>query len=122
MVTVTQFRNTLQTQLFSKYGKSVTLRSRGAPVYNERGDETDADITTSTVTVVPYDITEQRRTYESFSTHNAGEVAMVVPYTVTVNNGDEVVMESVTYEVKEVVKHYLPDNPVTLIRCAKIVA
>lgn len=111
----------MQTQLFAKYGKSVTLRSRGSPTYNERGDETVGDITTSTITVVPYDITEQRRSYESFSTHNQGDVAMVVPYTVSVNQGDEVVMENITYEVKEVVKHYLPENPVTLIRCAKLI-
>lgn len=122
MVTASQVRSRLQAKLFGKYGKSVTLRSRGTPTYNERGDETSGDITTSTITIVPYDTTEQGRNYEGFSTHNTGDVSMVVPYTVTVNQGDEIVMESITYEVKEVVPNYLVDNVVTIIRCAKLIA
>lgn len=121
MVTAAQVRQRLQSKLFAQYGKTVTLRSRGTPTYNERGDITADSITTSSITAVPYDVTS-RKEYERFSQFNPGEVALAVPYTVTVSVGDELVMESITYDIKEVIPNYLIDNVVTIIRCAKIVA
>jgi hypothetical protein len=121
MVTAAQVRQRLQDKLFSQYGKTATLRTRGTPTYNERGDITTDSISTSSITVVPYDVTS-RKEYERFSEFRPGEVAMAVPYTVSLTPGDEIVLESVTYDIKEVIPNYLVDNVVSIIRCAKIVA
>lgn len=121
MVSVAQIRSRLESALFSKYGKTVTLRTRGTPTYNDRGDLAIDDITTSSITAVPFDINESRKTYQAFSNYNEGDLSMVVPYTVTISKDDEVTIEGITYQVMEVVKHYLPDNVVTLVRLAKLV-
>ena len=121
MVTAAQVRSRLQAKLFTPYGKTATLRTRGTPTYNERGDITTDSITTSSITVVPYDVSS-RKEFERFSTFAPGEVAMAVAYSVTVVPGDELILESVTYDIKEVIPNYLVDNTVNILRCAKIVA
>jgi len=119
MVTDVQVRARLDTNLFNKYGKTVTLSSKTASSYNERGDEISFSSTPQSIVVMPYDITEDRRTYESFGSYKQGDVAMVLRYDQVVGIGDLISMEGVVFEIQEVVKNYLPGNVATIIRCSK---
>jgi hypothetical protein len=121
MATAAQIRNQIQSKIFTPYGKSVTLRAK-SNTYNTRGDTISATNSDSTISIVPYDITLEKRMYESFSTVSEGDLFVAVPYSVTIAQGNQIIMDSVTYEVKEVVPHYLPSNLVYVIRLAKVIA
>ena len=100
MVTVAQIRQKLQDKIFTPYGKSVTLKHDNTHTYNTRGDITAYNWSTSTISIVPYDFTTQALNFEDFSSFVSGEFFAAVPYTVTVSARDQIVMDTVSYEVK----------------------
>lgn len=122
MATVAQIRNSIQTKIFDAYGKSVTLSSQGTPTYDARGDIHSDDFTNTAITIVPYDIIDNREDRQPFGDIKFGEMAAAVPYTVTINVGDQVTMEGDVWEVKDTLQHYLPDNLVTIVLLAKVVS
>ena len=121
MVTVASIRNKIQTKILDKYGKSVTLKTAGTETTDTYGDIVDPDFTDSTITIVPYDIIDDREDMQPFGDMEFGDMAAAVSYSVTINVGDRIVMEGDTWEVKDVLKHYLPDNLVTIVRLTKLV-
>ena len=120
MVTVPQIISKLQNKIFTPYGKSVTLKHENNHSYNDRGDVTTENWTTSTISLVPYDFTSGRLEFENFSRLVSGDFYAAVPSAVVVSPRDQVVIDSVSYEVKEVIDHLLPENAVIIIRLTKI--
>jgi len=112
-------RTQLDTKVFSVLGKTVTLNSKSAPTYNSRGEIEIASASQSTVTIVPYNIIDSRQSYENFGDLNAGEMDAAVRYDVTIDIDDYFIIESENWIVKEIVKNYLPDNVVTIVRLKK---
>lgn len=110
----------LKSKVFDIIGKSVTFKSKGTPTYNTRGEEESVTYTSSTITVVPYNIIESRQSYEPFGDLQEGEMDVAVPYEVSITKEDILTIESVDYEVKEVVKNFLPGNVVTIVRVSKV--
>jgi hypothetical protein len=115
-------RNKLQSKIFTPYGKSVTLKSKSSPIYNSRGEEEDQTFTSSTISIVPYNIINADEVHEPFGTLEEGELDAAVAYSVTVAVGDKITMESVDYYIKNVQENYLPENVVSIIRLAKVQA
>jgi len=112
-------REDLQEEVFSEIGKTVTLINRSAPIYNDRGEIDSFTETSTSITAVPYNIVNDREDQQPFGTILQGEMDMAVPYTVTINIDDTVVIETVNYKVKEKAENYLPDNVVTIVRLTK---
>lgn len=112
-------RTKLQSKVFDVFGKNVTLISKSAPVYNDRGELEGETETNSSITIVPYNIIDKRQTYEAFGQLNEGEMDAAIPYTVTVNIDDSLLIESERWLIKEIAPNYLPDNVVTIVRLSK---
>jgi hypothetical protein len=102
-------------------GKSVTLKSAASTTYNTRGEIESSSTTDTTITIVPYNQITQR-SHEAFGALSAGDLEAAVPYTVTINIGDLIYMESTTWKVIAVQPNWLPDNVVTIVRLTKVVA
>jgi hypothetical protein len=115
-------RSKLATKVFGKLGKTVTFISKTSPLYNSRGELESVTSSSSTITVVPYNITNKSLEYESFGNIQSGEMFVAIPYTQTVAINDQMVIESVTWEIKEIQENYLPGNVVTIVRIAKVQA
>ena len=114
-----EIRADLEAEVFGEFGKTVTLIKRSTPIYNTRGEEISGTDTQTSITVVPYDIIDDRRDRQPFGDIKDGEMAAAVRYTDTVNKDDKLIIESETWKVIEVSKNYLPDNVVTIIRLAR---
>ena len=109
-------REKLQTKVFDVIGKSVTLINKSSPTYNTRGDLISAVSTSSTITIVPYDITSDKRLFETWGNVNEGQMDVAIPYDITVGYDDILTIEGTNYLIKEVSPNYLPDNVVTIVR------
>jgi hypothetical protein len=115
-----KIRNKLQTKAFARLGKSVTLKSKSSPLLDSRGDLISAAYTSSTITVIPYDIISDNQSQEPFGNLDVGDMAVAIPYTVTVNIDDILTIESDDWLIKELNMNYLPGNVVTIARVAKL--
>ena len=116
-----EIRDDLEEEVFSEFGKTVTLTIKGSPVYNERGELEDYTASETSIVAVPYNIIESRQSYEAFGDLQSGEMDMAVKWDQDVSIGDIVIIESLTYEIKEIGKNFLPDNVVTIVRLARVV-
>lgn len=110
-----EIRADLQTEVFDAFGKTITLINRNTPIYNTWGDVEDYDDSSSSVICVPYDIFWDRKSSNPFGELKEGEMALAVPYTVTVNKEDIFQIESDYWKVVSVNKNWLPDNVVTIL-------
>ena len=118
-----KIRTKLANKIFgSDIGKSVTLKSQTTNVYNSRGEIEDVTETESTITIVPYDIVVSDRSLEPFGELQPGEMMFAVPYTVTINIRDKLVIEGDTWVVDQVQPNWLPGNVVTIIKVSKQLA
>lgn len=116
-------RSKLQTKVFTPYGKTVTLIKYLSPTYNERGElESGYTQSTSSITVVPYNILDSSRQQERVGDANTGSLQMAIPYTVSVSLKDEILMEGDYWVINEIEKNYLPDNVVTIVSVNKRIA
>jgi hypothetical protein len=122
MVSDDSIRTKLANKIFTPYGKSVTLKSPSLPTYNTRGELESQTLTSSTITVVPYNIIGNRRSYEPFGELKSGDLEIAVPYNVTIDVDYLITMDGSDYKVVQVEKNYLPDNVVTIVRVVKVVA
>jgi len=120
MVDQDSIRTQLQVKIFDAFGKSVTLNSKTATTYNDRGEEEIVSASSSTVTIVPYNVFFDRQTHQAFGELNEGEMDAAVPYDVTIAVGDTFTIDSEDWEIRDLIKNYLPDNVVTIIRIAKV--
>lgn len=115
-----QIRNKLQTKVFSVFGKTVTLKSKSAVVYNDRGEEENQTLTSSSIEIVPYNIVHNSTSHQQFGELKAGDMDAAVPYTVDISKGDLLTIESEDWIVRELEKNYLPDNVVTIVRLSRV--
>ena len=115
----TEFREDLEEEIFNEIGKEVTLISKSADVYNERGERESSTQSSTTIVAVPYNIVNERQTHQSFGEFNEGDMDMVVKYNQTINIDDMVVIDGGTFKVKDIQKNYLPGNVATIVRLTK---
>ena len=108
-------RNDLDVELFAFIGKTVTLKQKGTPTYNSRGEEEDSSPTSSSIVVVPYNITQEERTQQPFGDLPEGSMAVVLRYDQAVATGDLLTIEGEDWEVRTIERNYLPDNVATIV-------
>ena len=111
-------RDDLDAEVFAPYGKSVTLINKSLPIYDDRGELTSSTETSSTITIVPYNIFESR-THEAFGDSNEEVMEAAVRYDVAISENDKIVMEGVTYLVRGKQTNYLPENVAYIINLVK---
>jgi hypothetical protein len=109
----------LDNKVFIPLGKTVTLNSISAPTYNSRGEIEATSASQTTVTIVPYNIIDERQSYQKFGDLKEGEMDAAVRYDTTVNIYDYFEIEGVNWYVKDIELNYLPDNVVTIVRLSK---
>ena len=114
-----EFIEALDEDIFNEIGKEVTLIVETGEVFNERGELEDSTETSSTIIGVPYNITNDRQSHQSFGEFNEGDLDMVVRYDQAIEIDNKIVIDGVIYKVKEVGKNYLPGNVATIIRLIK---
>lgn len=115
-----KIRNKLQNKVFDVFGKSVTFKKQNTITYNDRGEEESVTYTTSTITIVPYNIITNRQTFEAFGQVEEGDFDAAVPYDVDIGQGDIITMEDEDFKVREVQHNYLPDNVVSIVRLSRV--
>lgn len=122
MVTLqTKVREKLQSKVFAKIGKSVAYKTLAtSTTYDERGDMTGASYATSTITIVPYNITKDERLNQIWGTMNSGSLAVAIPYTATVSLSDVITIDGDDYRVDRISPNDLPDNVVTICMLNKV--
>ena len=120
MTYMDKIRVKLQSKLFNQIAKSVTFIKITQPTYNTRGELESYLQSTSSLSIVPYNLIEESRSYQPFGVLNAGQFDAAVPYGTDINKEDQIVMESVTYSIVNVDPNYLPDNVVTIIRLERV--
>jgi hypothetical protein len=112
-------RTDLQVEVFDVVGKTVTLKSRALPTYNSRGEEESITYSESSITIVPYNLIDNRQSYQQFSNMEEGESLAAIPYDVTVAVDDIIEMEGYEWNIKQIEPNYLPENVVTIVRLIK---
>lgn len=120
MATVEQIRTSIETKVFDNYGKTVTLKTQGTPTYNERGEILADDFTSSSISIVAYDIFLGEESMEPWGDLETGVMQVVMKYTDSVSVGDYLEIDGQDWEVKQEVPHWLPDNLVTIVRIEKV--
>ena len=115
-----EIREDLDVEVFQEFGKSVTLIRQGEPTLNERGEIESTQDTRSNITAVPYNIIETRGSSQPFGELQEGDLDMAVRYDQSIDVGDKVIIEGVTYKVREVSKNFLPENVVTIVRLTRV--
>lgn len=114
-----EIRTDLDNEVFNVFGKVVTLNSQSAPTYNERGEEELTVNSTSTVTIVPYSITDKELAQEQWGDIEQGDMEAAVRYSVTVNINDYFTIEGEEWRIAGISPNYLPDNVATIVRLTK---
>lgn len=114
-----QIRTKLANKVFAPLGKTVTHYTQATNTQNERGETESTAYTSSSVTIVPYNIIDKRQTFEAFGNLEAGEMDAAVPYTVDVQIDDKFTIDNVDWYVKERAYNYLPGNVVTIVRLTR---
>jgi len=114
-----EIRTDLENEVFSAFGKEVTL-IRKTSTYDDYGEEVSYTGSQEPIIAVPYNIVTTRESQEPFGSSREGELDMAIKYDQDISINDYIIMEGVTYEVKEIAKNFLPDNVVTIIRLTKI--
>ena len=104
----------------SDIAKTVTLISKSALVYNSRGEQESVTNTSSSISVVLYDINHSTQAFQPWSNVDEGDMQAAIRYDVVINKGDYLTIEGEDWIVKEINKNYLPDNVVTIARIARV--
>lgn len=121
MVTLQEkVREKLQSKVFDKIGKTVAYKTLATANYDERGDLTDPQYSTTNITIVPYNITKDERLNQLWGTMNAGSLAVAIPYTVTVSLNDVITIDGDDYRIDRISPNDLPDNVVTICMLNKV--
>lgn len=100
-------------------GKSLTLKSKSAPVYNDRGELENGTVTESTIVGVPYNITNQDKNSAEFGIMLEGVMEVAISWDIVINVDDALTIESEDWLVTNVGKNYLPDNVVNIVRVVR---
>ena len=113
------FRTALDEELFQEIGKEVTLISKTAPTYNDRGEVENVSSSNSTVTIVPYNIDHEVQNHQPWGDSKDGQQFAAVRYDVEINIDDAFVIESENWLIKDIERNYLPDNVVSIVRLVR---
>ena len=114
-----EIRDDLDIEVFGEFGKVVTRTVKGSPVYNSRGEIEDYTSAATSITVVPYNITQSRESQQRFGDLQEGDMDVAIRYDQEMNIGDYMTIEGINYVVKNYDPNFLPDNVVTIIRITK---
>jgi hypothetical protein len=112
-------RDDLDTELFDVIGKSVTFIKRSSTIYNARGEIENDTQTSSTVTIVPFNINEKTLTHQSFGNLPEGAMMAAVRYDLDVAINDSFTIEGDTWDVHGIEKNYLDQNVITIVALVK---
>ncbi len=112
-------RTDLQTEVFDEIGKTVTLKNKSTPVYNDRGEIINYDVSSTDIVIVPYNITDKEQEFVEQGNNKGGEMEAAVPYDITFSIDDIIVMDGVNWLIKRIEPNYLPDNVVTIVRIVR---
>jgi 1-aminocyclopropane-1-carboxylate deaminase/D-cysteine desulfhydrase-like pyridoxal-dependent ACC family enzyme len=112
-------RTDLDNFVFTPYGKVVTFISKSSPIYNTRGELENITNTSSSATIVPYNIAFNRQSHQTFGDLKEGDMDAALRYSVSVEIDDVFTIDSVNWRVKLIEKNYLPENVVTIVRLTK---
>jgi 1-aminocyclopropane-1-carboxylate deaminase/D-cysteine desulfhydrase-like pyridoxal-dependent ACC family enzyme len=113
------FRQDLDDFIFIPYGKTVTFISKSSPIYNTRGEIENITNSSSSATIVPYNIAFKRQSHQAFGDLSEGDMDAAVRYTLSVEVDDVFTIESLNWRVKLIEKNYLTENVVTIVRLTK---
>ena len=114
-----EVRDDLEEEVFNEFGKTMILRTI-TPIYNDYGELEGQTNTDTNIVAVPYNITEDRESYQPFGNLEAGDMDVAIKYSDTITTDDYLVIEGIVYKVKNIQKNFLPDNVVTIVRVSKI--
>ena len=114
-----EIRDDLDNEVFDEFGKTVTLINESLPIYNDRKELESSTQVSTDIIAVPYNIIENRQSHQVFGEMDEGDLDMAVRYDQTIAIDNLVVIEGITYKVKDINKNYLPDNVVTIVRLTK---
>jgi hypothetical protein len=112
-------RSKLDAKVFTPYGKDVVLNHITATTYNVRGEEENLLASTSSIKIVPYNITNNTIDQQAFGDLQRGVLDAAVPYNVTISVKDTILMDGITWSIVDLQENYLPGNVVTIIRMEK---
>jgi len=116
----TQIRTQLQNKVFSQFGKDATLYKQGTPVYNVRGEISDNNFVSETITIVNYNITKNTRNQDKWGSWKMGDMEAIIPYDVTVTVDDRIEVNGKTYNVSEIRPPELPDVLVVIVKLEEL--
>lgn len=108
------------TQLFNKYGKQVVIRNR-TETFNNRGYAESSSDSDTTIKAFPMELVITTN-QQPFKDMDASDTGLAVPYDTTVSRGDHAIYDGETFVVRDISKHFFPENIVTLLRLAKVVS
>ena len=116
------FRSQLQNKLFTPFGKTAILYTPTTVVtydsYGNRDEDTTA-YTASDITVLDYDIIDNRKTHEMWGDLQVGERIAIAPYTVSLDVDYYVQIGGVNYKINDIEKPALPDQLVNIFKLSK---
>lgn len=112
-------RAKLDNKVFGKFGITATFISKDSPVYNNRGEEESATETTSTIVIVPYNIIENKQSYQKFGNLDEGDYDGAVRYDSVVKIDDVIVLDGIDYKIKLINKEKLKETVVIILRLTK---
>ncbi len=119
MTLQSEIRDDLEAEVFGAFGKTVTFINKTTPIYNTWGELEDWTETSTSIVVVPYDITWDRKATQKFGSLKEGEMSVAVKYDQTIAKNDVFVIEEERFSVVDIMKNYLPDNVVTIVKLAR---
>ena len=99
--------------------KTVTIIKKSSPVYNDR-DEIESYTNAETETdAVPYDLVTGRKNVTGWATLKEGDGSIAMRYSVDIDVGDIVVIDSVNYDVITLDPNLLPESVVKIVTLSK---
>lgn len=114
MATLASIQNKLQTKVFSKLGSSLTVR-RLTTSTDKWGDPSTTGTSDTAVTGVPFNFLKNNKTFNPFGVAQEGEIDMVLPYGTDIIKGDQVIFDSVTFDVFEIEKFPYDDGNIAFL-------
>jgi len=111
-------RQKLDKKIFTPYGIDASYKTR-TPVLNDWGEIESYTEVTSTVKMVPYDITKNAFDFTRFSLKDNGEFEMAVKYDEVLKTHDIIELASEEYLITEILPNYLKENVVNIVRLKK---
>jgi len=115
-----QIRTQLNNKLFDQFGKTATFKKKTSPIYNDRGEFESDTWAESEVTIVNYDIFNDRKARYKYGDLKEGDQECIIPYDISVSSSDRLIINGVEYSIESVQTPELPNIVVNIVRLSKI--